>query len=122
MDYAARRDLRRRRPHVDVGALHRRRASPRTVAMRPRTAARLPRCAESRYIQSAMRIPVLIALSVAALLPQPMAAQEHPVRRVANVVSVAVEEYGKGVDEHGRVTSTAELQEATDFLADAKLQ
>ena len=57
-----------------------------------------------------------------ALTAQSAAAQEHPVRRVANVVNVAVEEYGKGVDDRGRVISSAELQEATDFLEDAKLQ
>jgi high-affinity iron transporter len=49
-------------------------------------------------------------------------AQESPVRRVANVVSVAVEEYGKGVDASGKLVSQIEYQEAVDFLADAKLQ
>ena len=47
-------------------------------------------------------------------------AQEHPVRRVANIVSVAVEEYGKGVDERGRLISAQEYQEAVDFLSDAR--
>src|SRR3954462_6659326 len=47
-------------------------------------------------------------------------AQEHPVRRVANIVSVAVEEYGKGVDERGRLISSQEYQEAVEFLADAR--
>jgi high-affinity iron transporter len=51
-----------------------------------------------------------------------MAAQETPVRRVANIVSVAVEEYGKGVDDSGRLVQQIEYQEATDFLADATLQ
>jgi len=49
-------------------------------------------------------------------------AQEHPVRRIANVVNVAVEEYSKGVDAKGRLTSSMEYQEATDFLADALTQ
>ncbi|HJQ20862.1 MAG TPA: cytochrome c/FTR1 family iron permease [Gemmatimonadaceae bacterium] len=69
-----------------------------------------------------MKMRVLTACVVAAVLPQLAAAQEHPVRRVANIVNVAVEEYAKGVDERGRVTSAAELSEATDFLADAKAQ
>lgn len=43
-------------------------------------------------------------------------------RRVANIVSVAVEEYGKGVDSTGRLTSSIEYQEATDFLNDARTQ
>jgi high-affinity iron transporter len=49
-------------------------------------------------------------------------AQEHPVRRLANIVSVAVVEYAKGVDAHGSLISSTELQEATDFLADALTQ
>src|SRR5215218_10097526 len=50
----------------------------------------------------------------------PAAAQEHPARRVANIVSVAVEEYGKAFDEKGRMVNALEYQEANDFLADAK--
>lgn len=68
-----------------------------------------------------MRIRAL-ALVLSALLPRFAEAQEHPVRRVANIVSVAIEEYGKGVDEQRRVISSAELQEARDFLDDARLQ
>ncbi len=41
-------------------------------------------------------------------------------RRMANIVSVAIEEYGKGVDAQGRLTSAAEYQEALDFLTDAR--
>lgn len=43
-------------------------------------------------------------------------------RRVANIVSVAVEEYARGVDAQGQLTSQVEYQEATDFLADARTQ
>lgn len=50
----------------------------------------------------------------------PLGAQEHPARRVANIVSVAVEEYGKAVDGRGRLISAQEYQEANDFLVDAK--
>ena len=63
-----------------------------------------------------------VLLSLSAALANPSAAQEHPVRRVANIVSVAVEEYGKGVDDKGRLTSATEYQEARDFLADAVVQ
>lgn len=62
----------------------------------------------------------LLAVFVAAI--RPAAAQEHPVRRVANIVNVAVEEYARGVDARGQLTSEIEYQEATDFLADARTQ
>lgn len=41
-------------------------------------------------------------------------------RRMANIVSVAVEEYGKGVDGQGRLTAASEYQEAVGFLNDAR--
>src|SRR5690349_25129437 len=58
-------------------------------------------------------------ISSLALVSAPVRAQEHPVRRLANIVSVAVEEYGRGVDGKGQLTSPCEYQEATDFLTDA---
>ena len=48
------------------------------------------------------------------------AQDEHPIGRVANIVSVAVEEYKKGVDEKGRLISADEYQEAVGFLKDAR--
>ena len=62
------------------------------------------------------RFSLLAALAAA----MPAAAQEHPARRVANIVSVAVEEYGKAVDAQGRLVSAQEYQEANDFLTDAR--
>jgi high-affinity iron transporter len=50
----------------------------------------------------------------------PASAQEHPARRAANIVSVAVEEYSKAVDARGRLISAQEYQETNDFLVDAK--
>ena len=50
----------------------------------------------------------------------PASAQEHPARRAANIVSVAVEEYGKAVDSEGRLITEQEYTEAKDFLIDAK--
>ena len=64
---------------------------------------------------------VCAALFLAAPPPQ-LVAQESPARRVANIVSVAVEEYTKGVDETGKLVLAIEYQEATDFLADARSQ
>ncbi|PYP77448.1 MAG: hypothetical protein DMD35_15040 [Gemmatimonadetes bacterium] len=70
-----------------------------------------------------MRISIafdrLLLLS-ACLAAAPASAQEHPARRVANIVSVAVEEYGKAVDEQGRLISAQEFQETNDFLLDAR--
>src|SRR4051812_44774151 len=66
---------------------------------------------------------VLVRFSCRALLlavAPALGAQEHPARRVANIVSVAVEEYGKAVDDRGRLISAQEYQEANDFLVDAK--
>src|SRR5205085_2400944 len=83
----------------------------------------LPALPKSRYIHSAMRrrlIAILIAGS--ALAASAADAQEHPMRRVANIVSVAVEEYARGVDGAGKLISQIEWQEATDFLADARAQ
>jgi high-affinity iron transporter len=65
------------------------------------------------------RFFVLVSLGVCAGAA-PAAAQEHPARRVANIVSVAVEEYGKAVDAHGRLISAQEYQETKDFLTDAR--
>jgi mono/diheme cytochrome c family protein len=49
-----------------------------------------------------------------------LSAQEHPAQRVANIVSVAIEEYAKGIDGNGRLISNDEYQEAVGFLKDAR--
>jgi high-affinity iron transporter len=65
----------------------------------------------------------LIAVVLTALVgANALVAQEHPVRRVANIVNVAVEEYSRGVDARGKLISQIEYQEAADFLADARTQ
>jgi FTR1 family protein len=61
-----------------------------------------------------------LALGALVLLAPQVAAQEQPARRMANIVSVAVEEYGKGVDARGRLTAASEYQEALGFLTDAR--
>ena len=60
----------------------------------------------------------LIVLAFAAAVPA--AAQESPVRRVANIVNVAIGEYGKGIDARGRLIDSTEYEEAVGFLDDAK--
>ena len=61
-----------------------------------------------------------VAVFALAAFPFRLPAQEHPIQRVANIVSVAVEEYGKGVDDKGRLIALDEYQEAVDFLKDAR--
>jgi high-affinity iron transporter len=49
------------------------------------------------------------------------AAPQEPVgKRLSSIVGVAVEEYAKGVDEAGRVSSSLEVDEATGFLDEAR--
>jgi high-affinity iron transporter len=69
-----------------------------------------------------LRIKLGRAVAVLALigLAPRVWAQDRPVQRIATIVSVAVEEYGKGVDRDGRLTSDAEYQEAKGFLVDAR--
>ena len=68
-----------------------------------------------------VRVTRQLTLLFALALPTSrLGAQEHPVKRVANIVSVALEEYGKGIDDRGRMISAQEYQEAVDFLQDAK--
>ena len=64
-------------------------------------------------------LPLFVALA-ACCVALPASAQEHPARRAANIVSVAVEEYSKAVDARGRLISAQEYQETNDFLVDAK--
>ncbi len=66
------------------------------------------------------RIAGIAACLLIAARPQRAGAQEDPVRRVANIVSVAIEEYSKGVDQRGRLYNATEYQEAVDFLRDAQ--
>ncbi|HEX6534437.1 MAG TPA: FTR1 family protein [Gemmatimonadaceae bacterium] len=59
--------------------------------------------------------------AVAAFAAAPVLhAQEHPAKRLSSIVGVAVEEYAKGIDEHGRLISAQEYQETVGFLADAR--
>ena len=65
----------------------------------------------------------VVALAVITLFVVPLEvafSQERPARRLASIVSVAVAEYGLGIDERGRVISDLEYGEAVTFLADAK--
>ena len=63
---------------------------------------------------------VLVGIPLAGRPDPALAQEDHPVQRVANIVSVAVEEYRKGVDEQGRLISRDEYDEAAGFLSDAR--
>jgi len=47
-------------------------------------------------------------------------AQENSAKRLSSIVSVAVEEYGKAIDDRGRLVSELEYTETTSFLNDAR--
>ena len=46
-------------------------------------------------------------------------AQDNSAKRLSSIVGVAVEEYGKAVDERGKLVSKLEYDETTSFLGDA---
>lgn len=71
------------------------------------------------FASHVLRRLVLALAGVLLLAARPAAAQESAARRLSSIVGVAVEEYGKAVDERGRLVSAQEYQETMDFLRDA---
>ncbi|HJU69232.1 MAG TPA: FTR1 family protein [Gemmatimonadaceae bacterium] len=67
-----------------------------------------------------MRLRTFLTFGLILAAAAPGWAQEHPARRLSSIVGVAVEEYSKGIDASGRLTSELEYQEAVDFLQDAR--
>src|SRR6476619_4402246 len=67
-----------------------------------------------------IRVIGFAAVAISAVPGLAAHAQENPIQRVANIVTVALEEYAKGIDDHGRLISEREYQEAVDFLTDAR--
>ncbi|HSY81506.1 MAG TPA: FTR1 family protein [Gemmatimonadaceae bacterium] len=61
----------------------------------------------------------LLSLLLAVTTAVRLQAQEEPVKRLANIVGVAIGEYGKGVDAQGRLISAQEHEESVGFLEDA---
>ncbi|HET7565755.1 MAG TPA: cytochrome c/FTR1 family iron permease [Gemmatimonadaceae bacterium] len=47
------------------------------------------------------------------------AQQENPAARLSSIVGVSIEEYAKGIDDHGRLISNDEYKEAQGFLVEA---
>jgi len=72
-------------------------------------------------MKSRAKLGCFVAVIALSGLTSRLSAQdEHPIARVANIVSVAVEEYKKGVDDRGRLISADEAPEAVGFLNDAR--
>src|SRR5687767_1766522 len=67
-----------------------------------------------------MHLRTVLTLGLALAAAASLRAQEHPARRLSSIVGVAVEEYSKGIDAAGRLTSELEYQEAVDLLQDAR--
>src|SRR6267143_4038552 len=62
-----------------------------------------------------------IAVSVLSLITvSALPAQENPAKRLYSIVGVAVEEYAKAVDDHGKLVSKDEFDETYGFLTDAR--
>ena len=71
-----------------------------------------------------MKPRVVLAAAFGALIASfggsHLLAQDGPAKRLSSIVGVAVEEYGKAIDSHGRLISDIEYEEAVSFLKDAK--
>ena len=63
----------------------------------------------------------LLTAAFLAVFSSHGAAQENSAKRLSSIVSVAVEEYGKGIDKQGKLISKEEYAEATTFLEDARV-
>src|SRR3954469_1839685 len=55
-----------------------------------------------------------------ALAAAPLGAQVETVQRIAGMVAIAADEYGKALDAQGRLISNEEYQEAIGFLTEAR--
>ncbi|MDQ3081634.1 MAG: cytochrome c/FTR1 family iron permease [Gemmatimonadota bacterium] len=62
----------------------------------------------------------LAVLILTVANPVAAQAQENPAKRLSSIVSVAIEEYGKAIDDNGRLVSDLEYAETTSFLEDAR--
>ena len=60
------------------------------------------------------------SLLASLLAASALSAQDNSAKRISSIVSVAVEEYAKAVDERGKLVSADEFRETTDFLGDAR--
>ena len=68
-----------------------------------------------------LRRGLILLMSLVVVLPAALFAQENQAKRLASIVGVAVEEYGKAFDDRGRLVLPIEYEETTSFLADARV-
>jgi len=76
-------------------------------------------------LRHTFRTSAVLAIAVACALGSPVVvraqgAEGNQAKRLASVVAVAVEEYGKGIDSRGTLISKDEYTETTGFLDDAR--
>jgi high-affinity iron transporter len=71
-------------------------------------------------LRNSMRAVAAAVLVIASSSPRTAASQDLPGKRLAGIVAVALDEYAKGVDQRGRLTSATEYDEAVSFLGDAR--
>ena len=69
-----------------------------------------------QFLRNSAIFGLLLGLT---LIPAGARAQDSEARRLANIVSVAVSEYGMAVNEVGKTISDQEYEETTGFLQDA---
>ena len=67
-----------------------------------------------------MHLRTLLTFGLVLAASTPLRGQEAPARRLSSIVGVAVEEYSKGIDATGKVTSELEYLEAVEFLQVAR--
>ena len=84
----------------------------------PATAVATHTIARCAPLVAALLVSLVSLVSLGAT--RAAAAQDLPGKRLASIVSVAVDEYAKGVDASGRITAAVEYEEALGFLGDAK--
>ncbi len=80
----------------------------------------MPRISAPASRRALARLASAALLTFAVVLPRAAVAQDHPGKRLAGIVAVALDEYAKGVDQRGRLTSATEYDEAASFLVDAR--
>lgn len=71
-------------------------------------------------VRRLVRFSVAIGSALALCVPITVAGQDDVAKRLASIVAVAVEEYGKAVDTRGTLISKDEYSETTGFLRDAR--
>src|ERR1043166_6826098 len=85
-----------------------------------------PRRSRPGFLHGAIALRQGLATAMVSLLalglPRTARSQESVVRRLADMVGVAVEEYRNGIDANGKMIARQEYDEAVGFLNSAREQ